>query len=123
MTSPFEGIFGGLHEGGIKADGSQRVTAGVMGPMVAELDMVAGLVGEIPTTMFVTSTKWARIAKEVEVMVKRPNPENFRSLILRNLTVVNACSEDQEAVNILNVPEARKCDFQNRRARLVSGRK
>ena len=121
--SVFNGIFGGLHEGGTKKDGSKRVTANVMGPTIAELDLIAGLVGERPTTMFVTSQKWAKIAKEVEVAGKRPNPDNFRRLKLRNLTVVNSCSEDEEAVNLLNVPEAKACDFQNRRQRLISGRR
>ncbi len=124
MSGVFDGIGGGIIDGpAVRKDGSQVVTANVMGPTIAELDIVAGLVGERPTTMFVTSTKWEKIAKEVAIMIKKPNPDNFRRLQLRNLTVINSFSEDEQAVNLLNVPEARACDFQNRRQRLISGRK
>ncbi len=119
-------VSGGMYaprHGDTKADGSPIVTANIMGPTIAELDVIAGLVGERPTIMFVTSTKWETIANEVSIMIKKPNPDNFRRLQLRNLTIINSCSEDQEAVNLLNVPEARACDFQNRRQRLISGRK
>ncbi len=119
-----DGVYGGLLEGApIRQDGSKVHTVNTVGPMVAKYDTIAGLVGEIPTTMFVTSSEWARLAAEVQILTKKINPENFRRLNLRNLTVVNSCSEDQEAVNLLNVPEARKCDFQNRRARLQSGKR
>ncbi len=119
-------VSGGFYvpkHGDTKADGSPIHTVNTVGPLVAELDQVAGIVGEIPTTMFVTTSKWARIAREVETLTKAINPANFRCLNIRNLTVVDANSEDEQAVNLLNVPEARKCDFQNRRQRLITGKK
>jgi hypothetical protein len=121
-VSQFDGIYGGLHEGGVHKDGSKRHTVETVGPKVAKYDNIAGLVGEVETVMFVTSSEWARLADEIQILTKQVNPDNFRRLRLRNLTVVNSGSEDQEAVNILNIPEARKCDFQNRRQRLISGR-
>jgi hypothetical protein len=105
-----------------KPDGSKRVTVNTLGPVTAKFDNIAGIVGETPVTMFVTASEWAKLAKELEAITRAPNPQNFRRLVLRNLTVVNSGSEDQEACNLLNVPEARKCDFQNRRQRLITGR-
>ncbi len=119
-----DGIFGEIRTApAVRSDGSKVHTVNTVGPMVAKYDLIAGICGEIPTMMFVTSSEWARLAAEVQVLRKELNPANFRQLNLRNLSVVNSCSEDQEAVNLLNVPEARKCDFQNRRARLQSGKK
>ncbi len=105
-----------------KPDGTRRHTVSTTGPMVAKFDQIAGICAEIPTTMFITSSEWARLAAEVQVLTKQVNPANFRRLILRNLTVVNSGSDDQLVCNLLNIPEARKCDFQNRRKRLVTGR-
>ncbi len=118
----FDGVFGGLHEGGTHADGSKRHTVNTLGPITAKFDNIAGVCAETPTTMFVTSHEWARLAAEVSVITKAANPENFRRLQIRNLTVVNSGSDDQEACNLLNIPEARKCDFQNRRQRLITGK-
>jgi hypothetical protein len=118
----FDGIYGGLHEGGVHKDGSKRHTVQTVGPVVAKYDNIAGICGEVETVMFVTSSEWAQLAAEIQILTKQANPDNFRRLRLRNLTVVNSGSEDQEAIDLLNVPEARKCDFQNRRQRLISGR-
>ena len=118
--SPFEGICGGLHEGGVHADGTRRVTT--VGPEIAKLDRIAGIVGDVETTMFVTSSTWGRVARELEILTRQPNPENFRRLRLRNLTIVNSTSEDQEAVNLLNVPEAKKCGFAWKRDNYITGK-
>lgn len=120
--STFDGIHGGLHEGGVHKDGSKRHTVNTTGPMVAKYDNIAGICGEVETVMFITSSEWAQLAREVSILTKQVNPDNFSRLKLRNLTVVNSGSEDQEACNLVNVPEARKCDFQNRRHRLTTGR-
>lgn len=104
------------------ASGAKRHTVATTGPTVAKYDNIAGICGEVETTMFVTSSEWRKLAREVSILTKQVNPANFRRLKLRNLTVVNSGSEDQEACNLLNVPEARKCDFQNRRQRLTTGR-
>jgi len=118
--SDFDGIFGGLHEGGVHKDGSKRHTTQIMGPLTAKYDLIAGICGETETTMYVPSSEWARFAAEVETFTKEINPENFFALRMRNLTIVNFGSDDQEACNRKNAPEAR--DFQNRRQRLISGR-
>jgi hypothetical protein len=114
----------GLHEEmGNRPDGSKRFTAKTLGPITAELDIVAGLVGERPTVMLVTSTKWAGLVRELSLMAKEKlNPENFTCFKIRNLLIVNDGSEDEERINRLNAPEARACDFQNKRRRLISGR-
>jgi hypothetical protein len=133
--APFDGIGGGFVEdlpdnpdivvSNKKRDGSTRVTMSMLSSDLAELDSVAGLVGSIdpPITMFVTSTKWAKIAKDMEAFGKQPNPDNFRRLRIRDLIVVNSQSEDQEAVNLLNTPEAQRCNFQARRQHLISGKR
>lgn len=124
MSEPItDGIFGDIIDGPqIRKDGSEVHTINTTGPMVAKYDNIAGICGDIETVMFVISSEWERLANEVQVLKKQINPTNFRRLKLRNLTVVNSGSEDQEAVNLLNIPEARKSDFQNRRQRLISGR-
>ncbi len=119
-----DGIAGELIEGpAVRRDGSKVFTVSMLGPIIAELDLIAGIVGERPTVMFVTSVKWGRIAREFELMNKDPKPENFSRLKIRNLTVVNAFSDDEDAVHILNTAEATACDFANRRRRLISGRR
>lgn len=96
----------------------------ILGPVLSELDTVAGLCSPDEVTIFLTSLKWARVAKEVEALNQgKPNPENFRRLRMRTTTFVNSGSEDEEAVNAVNLPEALRIGFQDRRRRLVSGRK
>ena len=93
-------------------------------PELWRLDRISGIVGEIapPVTMFVTASEWARIAREVERLGSRPNPQNFRQLILRSLIVVNSGSEDEEAVWLLNQPEAERCGFAWKRDNWISGK-
>lgn len=79
-----------------------------------KLMLVANLLTE-PAVMFVTSTRWARIAEELrtspEFVFKDPadlpTPDNFTRFTMGHLTVVNAGTEDVEAVetaNWLSVP-------------------
>ena len=95
--------------------------------IIDELWLVAGICDPVPTIMFVTSTKWNKIAKAVKKVQRRnvdgtPTPDNFQDLKVGCLTVVNSGTADEEVVNILNIPFAEAADFQKKRAALVSGR-
>jgi hypothetical protein len=76
------------------------------------LDLVAGLVGKEGATLFLTSTNWSRLAEELILNSRADmNPRNFKVLKIRNLTVVNSGSEDQEACNEANTLHAEGAHF------------
>lgn len=95
---------------------------------IRKLMLVAALLSR-PARMFVTSTKWAAIAREVrenhqadlEAPWNLPHKGNFKRLVLGQLTVINAETEDEEAVNTANWFEVPP-DFRARVEGLNTGR-
>jgi hypothetical protein len=90
---------------------------------VKTLTTIAGLVEPVPTVMYLTSSNWAELALEITIKYgKKPTPGTFRELIIGCLTVRNAFTEDQAAVNMANEIGARNANFQEKRKALVSGK-
>jgi hypothetical protein len=90
--------------------------------------MVANLLDE-PAVMFVTSSHFGRLVEAWSASdefvfapgVEKPTPQNCKRFQMGMLTVVNAFTEDQQAVNTANrliVPES----FLARKRALISGR-
>lgn len=112
-----------------KPDGNVQAAPGPkpLPPTLAELDLIAGIIGDqggegvIP--VFLTSLKWAKVAREIAIYRGGANPDNFRRLIMRSVVFVNAQTEDQDAVNLANKPIAEMVEFASRRERLKSGYK
>ena len=75
------------------------------------------------TRMFLTSSHWAELAREIEAKhQKKPSRERFAELIVGRLHVINSGTEDQGVVNEMNREHAEGIDFQARRARLITGK-
>lgn len=79
-------------------------------------------------TMFLTSSNWALLAKEVEEYIPeghpKPDPDNFKELIIsRRFKVVNSGSEDQKAVDEANIQAASEAHFKWKRDHLITGKK
>lgn len=95
---------------------------------IRKLMLVAGLLSR-PARMYVTSTKWAQIAREVREEHagdltqpwNLPHKDNFQCLRIGRLTVINAESEDEEAVNTANWFEVPP-DFRARVEGMKTGR-
>ncbi|MES2156122.1 MAG: hypothetical protein V4510_13390 [bacterium] len=81
-----------------------------------ELDTIAGLVAPKPTVMWLTSSHWAELAREIEAKYgKHPTPENFRALRVGCLEVRNSTTEDQGVVNAMNRLSASDAEFAQKR--------
>lgn len=104
-----------------------------MGHELSELLRVAALIGPQPepVIMMVTSTRFGRIAAEMnelegvdpELPLRKATPQNCEDLMVgKHLRVVNSGTEDQETVHRVNVAEAERVNFQARRVRLQTGR-
>lgn len=97
---------------------------------IKQLQTIAGLIGSTPSRMFVTSTHWGQIADEIKRQYAGslmdpaglPKPQNFGRLKIGALMVINAGTEDQEVVNLMNEEDARSAQFQQRRAAFQTGR-
>lgn len=88
---------------------------------LAFLQRVSALVYPVWTTIFLTSTDWARVAKEVSRIPgmktncgRRATPRNFKQLHIGRLTAVNSGTEDQDVCDALNAPEERKSRFREK---------
>lgn len=94
---------------------------------IRKLMLVAGLLSR-PAKMFVTSAKWQQIAKEIreehasDLMHpwNLPHRDNFQSLRIGRLTVINAETEDEALVNAANWREVPP-DFRARVESLKTG--
>lgn len=92
---------------------------------------IAALIGQVPTTVFVTSTDWAIFAKELNEQYRGhyvnplvlAKPGNFARAAFGSTTFVNAGTEDQEVVNVLNAESAELANFAWKRRELATGRK
>lgn len=97
---------------------------------IKQLQTIAGLIGSTPSRMFVSSTHWGKIADEIGRQYASaladpsglPTPKNFDRLKIGALTVINARTEDQEVVNLMNEEDARNAQFQQRRSAFQTGR-
>src|SRR6266849_3830244 len=94
----------------------------VPGKYLEYLWTVAGLCAPVPTKMFVASSDWAWIAREVKARQPieidgTPTPQNFNELLLpydmkssadkgEGLLVINARSERQDAIDEANQQDA-----------------
>lgn len=95
---------------------------------IRKLMLVAGLLSR-PAKMFVTATKWARIAAEMREdhaadlsqPWNLPNRDNFTRLRVGRLTVINAETEDEAVVNTCNWFECPP-DFRARVESMKTGR-
>jgi hypothetical protein len=93
---------------------------------LAFLQRVSALVYPVYTTIFLTTTDWAGIAKEVAATPglktsknRAPTRTNFKHLIIGRLTAVNSGTDDQDVCNMLNAPEERKSQFREKHDRLA----
>lgn len=89
-----------------------------------KLELIAGLVHPVPSTMFVTSTDWGRVAKETQQHLGSAIPlrkGSFEMLLVGPLTVVNSGTEDQEVCNLLNRSYAEAANFAAKRDALRIG--
>lgn len=78
--------------------------------------------------MFVTATQWGLLFLEVLAehrdsvpAHKLPTPQNFKRLRVGMITVANAGTDDQAAVNAANQQSARECGFSWAREYFKSG--
>src|SRR6266446_4319101 len=96
----------------------------VPGKYIEYVWTVAGFCEETPTLMLLTSADWAFLAAEVRARqpANAPTPANFSELKVGYLTVANAKTDDQEAVDQANQQAARDIQFSQKKLALISGR-
>jgi hypothetical protein len=77
--------------------------------LVKKWQRISGLLADIKTTAWVTSTEWAELAREIKTEYGSsvtPTNKNFTQVqIEKNLIVRNAGTEDQQIVNLMNQEE------------------
>lgn len=88
---------------------------------IAFLKRVSSLVYPVRTTIFLTSTDWGKLFREVQQLVGfasgRPVTwANFKKapFVIGRLTAVNSGTEDQDVCDLLNAPEERKSQFREK---------
>lgn len=101
-----------------------------------QLMQISGLIDALPdgaekkaeTLMFVTTTHWGHIMREITEKAGGILPQAFVDdmqtkgrFLVGSLVVVNFRTDDQAAVNAANRKWADQCDFEYRRERLKSG--
>jgi hypothetical protein len=95
---------------------------------IRKLMLVAGLLSR-PANMYVTATRWARIAAEIRANHQAdlrqpwnlPHRDNFKRMKIGRLTVINAGTEDEEVCNLANWHEVPP-DFRARVESMKTGR-
>jgi hypothetical protein len=91
---------------------------------VEKLRLIADLVHPVKTRVFLTTSNWARIAAEINLVYKdslvmpsgKPTPKNFREMVIRSTTFINSGTDDQDVCNLLNAPEEARTPFRFREA-------
>ena len=93
---------------------------------LAFLKRVSAIVYPVYTTIFLTSTQWAGIAKEVAAMPglrtsqgRKPTRKNFSQLQIGRLTAVNSTTEDQDVCDMLNAEQERLSNFREKHDRFA----
>ena len=93
---------------------------------LAFLKRVSALVYPVYTTIFLTSTQWAGVAKEVAAMPglktdrgRKPTRKNFSQLQIGRLTAVNSTTEDQDVCDMLNAEQERLSNFREKHDRFA----
>ena len=90
-------------------------------PILQRYERIAGLCAPVPTTMFVTSTEWARFTAELsalpaEIFTRPFNPSKatHSRFLIQTLTIVNSGTEDQTVCNAANYEAERKANFREK---------
>ena len=91
-------------------------------PLVDMLWTIAGICEPVPTTMFLTSTKWAILVADVKKVQPTAALTSSSPLLIGCLTVVNLGTEDQAVVDEANLQAANNASFQQKRLALISAR-
>jgi hypothetical protein len=98
-----------------------------MSKMIDLLWQIASFADEsIPEkTIFLTSTDFGQLATEVELAwpkVGKLTRDNFSEVIIGRLKFVNAGTEDQDSVDVANLPIAQEIHFSWKRDNLITGK-
>lgn len=93
---------------------------------LAFLQRISAIVYPVHTTIFLTSTQWAGVAREASALKglktskgRKPTPRNFSQLQIGRLTAVNSTTEDQDVCDMLNAEQERLSDFRAKHDRLA----
>ena len=95
---------------------------------LAFLKRVSAIVYPVYTTIFLTSTQWAAVAKEVAAAApvgattslgRKVTPKTFEQLHIGRLTVWNSGTEDQDVCDMLNAEQERMSGFREKHDRLA----
>ena len=97
---------------------------------IKQLQLIAQLVAPVPSRFFVTSAHWGMIADEIRRdypsslidPLSLPTPRTFKELQIGCLRVINAGTEDNEVVNLMNEEDADIANFAWKRDHLMKGR-